>query len=613
LPDVPEFLLRKLFVTGSFKKAAGGFSFELNNSLMAVTIADLNVRVDGSAVAAEELFLQFQGQAEKSARIVSQEPPFLFPLALPLTVRVNAADQPVKKLTIEARTLEMGTLKFSIDPRPKRNSPVSESIRKIAASVRSAGLKRRVARDPQHPIYHFTPPSNWMNDPNGLVSWQGKTHLFYQYNPNAPVWGPPHWGHAVSPDLVHWKRLPIALSPKAGRPDQDGCWSGSAFLTEQGPEFVYTAVFPETVCLAKPDAAFRKLEPVGETPLISAPPAGMSVEGFRDPNLWKEGEKYYLSLGSGIKGKGGAVLLFESEDMRCWRYLHPLLQGDIRQTEPFPTGFMWECPQMFEIDGEAFLFVSGILEPGRQCVFYFQGRYANHKFSPRFQQIFDYSKHVFYAPLSFADDRSRRIMFGWLVEERQDAANQQAGWAGALSLPRWLRLDPDRNLLVDPVPELDGLHKRQILAYSGDLPEEYQDLSMGKSVLNIDLQSVIRSEQGGKVSLLLTETPELMERTLIEYDFASGTLSVDTWASSANPLCGGGLKEAPLRLKEGEALELRVLVDGSILEVYANHRVVISSRYYPSRITKNALFIAGSGPTVTVQSMQAWEMDSCLV
>jgi beta-fructofuranosidase len=149
------------------------------------------------------------------------------------------------------------------------------------------------------------------------------------------------------------------------------------------------------------------------------------------------------------------VLLYESEELHHWHYLHPLLQGDLRQTDPFPTGFMWECPQMFEIDGEYFLFISGMIAPGKQYTFYFHGNYADKHFIPHTQQFFDHGASEFYAPLSFLDDKNRRIMFGWLVEERNETATRKAGWAGVMSLPRWLRLSPERTLLVDPVPELN--------------------------------------------------------------------------------------------------------------------------------------------------------------
>ena len=127
-------------------------------------------------------------------------------------------------------------------------------------------------------------------------------------------------------DLVHWKRLPVAMAP---RTRQAGCgW----LLVRHGrrsrptvPLFFYTAVFPETVCLALPDDGLRKLYPSPRNPLIAAPPPGLEVEGFRDPCVWQEGKTWYMTVGSGIKGQGGAVLLYRSTDLIHWEYRYPLL------------------------------------------------------------------------------------------------------------------------------------------------------------------------------------------------------------------------------------------------------------------------------------------------
>src|SRR5918993_5945456 len=88
--------------------------------------------------------------------------------------------------------------------------------------------RQRLVEDPHRPLYHFLPASNWMNDPNGLIQWEGTYHLFYQTNPNGPIHGTIHWGHASSDDLVYWTDLPLALSPTPGGPDQEGCYSGCA-------------------------------------------------------------------------------------------------------------------------------------------------------------------------------------------------------------------------------------------------------------------------------------------------------------------------------------------------------------------------------------------------
>src|SRR6476620_4558988 len=113
-----------------------------------------------------------------------------------------------------------------------------------------SALRARLAADPLRPQFHLLPASNWMNDPNGPIYWKGKYHMFFQYNPNAAVWGDMHWNHAVSEDMVYWKHLPIALAPTPGGPDKDGCFTGSIVVEKGVPTMLYTGVNPEVQCYA---------------------------------------------------------------------------------------------------------------------------------------------------------------------------------------------------------------------------------------------------------------------------------------------------------------------------------------------------------------------------
>ncbi len=112
----------------------------------------------------------------------------------------------------------------------------------IGMDAAQAQSQPGLAQDPLRPQYHLMPPGNWMNDPNGPIWWKGKYHVFYQENPYAANWGQMHWGHAVSTDMVHWRHLPIALSPTPGGPDSDGCFSGSAVVNAGVPTIIYTGV-----------------------------------------------------------------------------------------------------------------------------------------------------------------------------------------------------------------------------------------------------------------------------------------------------------------------------------------------------------------------------------
>lgn len=198
------------------------------------------------------------------------------------------------------------------------------------------------------PVFHFTPPVGWLNDPNGFSLYQGKIHLFYQYHPYSTEWGSMHWGHSVSEDFVKWEELPVALAP-----DQDydaaGCFSGSAIETEDGHVLVYTGVVEKEKedgtreiiqhqCLAVGDGICY--EKVKDNPVIPACllPDDLSGTDFRDPKIWNEYGTYYLVAGCRNEKWDGRAVLFASEDLQSWRFLSVLADNRGKY------GKMWECP-----------------------------------------------------------------------------------------------------------------------------------------------------------------------------------------------------------------------------------------------------------------------------
>jgi beta-fructofuranosidase len=215
-------------------------------------------------------------------------------------------------------------------------------------------------QDPHRPAFHFLPEKHWMNDPNGLIQWKGQYHMFYQYNPHGAFHGTIHWGHAISRDLVHWEHLPIALAPTPDGVDKDGCWSGCAVNNNGAPTLLYTGVYPQVQCIAtsSDDLLTWQKHP---HPVITAPPPEIEVHAggeIRDPFVWKEKDQWYMLLGSRIEGAGGLILLYRSEDLLHWEYLHPLLTGDANQMEPFWTGTMWECPNFIDFGEKRTLIIS---------------------------------------------------------------------------------------------------------------------------------------------------------------------------------------------------------------------------------------------------------------
>jgi beta-fructofuranosidase len=404
-----------------------------------------------------------------------------------------------------------------------------------------------VFEDPHFPRYHFRPPKNWMNDPNGLIYWNGEYHMFYQYNPNAAFWGDMHWGHTVSADLVHWKPLPLALYPDKPY-DKDGVFSGCAVVHDGVPTLVYTGTKPETQCVATTSNNLREFHKIDKNPVISAPPT--KVTGFRDPCLWKEGDEWMMALGGGFPGVGGAILLYSSKDLVSWRYLHPLCEG-----EKSKTGHNWECPNFFALGDRHVLLISA--EPFRKVLF-FIGRYENRRFTPESEGVFDTGGSL-YAPQTFLDKENRRTLIGWLEETRPQAEFVKAGWSGVQSLPRVLTLRKDRTLGVEPHPNVRTIRE-----------------PWGKPGAQAEFEATF-SRTPAKAELHVGS-----ETLPIEY--TGGSLTVGTHSAS-------------LKLDAGEPLHLDIFVDHSVVEVFANGRVTMAIRVYPSM--SDPLRLDASGAKVT--------------
>lgn len=309
--------------------------------------------------------------------------------------------------------------------------------------------RRQKIDDPLRPSFHFTAPENWLNDPNGLIQWRGKYHLFYQHNPENPEWGQIHWGHAVSEDLVHWEDMPIALSPAPGTYDEGGIWSGCMVDDNGVATILYTGVrgdFHEeqTICIARSiDDNLRTWTKYDNNPLRIEMPADLTYCGFRDPYVWKQDGIWKMVIGAGAKNGAEAVLLYEGETLYDWRYIEPLYVND-EQNE-----HVYECPNFFKLGEKWVLLLS---QMPTSHVEYFVGIFWNNHFIVETHGFL--GNHPFYAPLTFEDDTGRRLMIGWLQENRSESDPQPEHWAGVMSVPMELMLLDNNQLVVTPVREI---------------------------------------------------------------------------------------------------------------------------------------------------------------
>ncbi len=473
-------------------------------------------------------------------------------------------------------------------------------------------FRRFFRDDPHRPLYHYLPPANWMNDPNGLIQWNGAYHLFYQYNPNGAFHGSIHWGHAVSYDLAHWEEWPIALTPTPGEHDQDGCWSGCAINHNGTPTLFYSGVHPQAVCMAISSDDLLTWQKHPGNPVIAGPPPDVDCDGeFRDPFVWQEPDGWYMLMGTRSAAVGGAVLLYRSNDLINWEYLHPLMRGDKYQTAPFRTGSIWECPNLVRLGDRHVLIVSFQDHESKRLLYtgFFLGDYKNRFFSPVKQGLVDYG-HSFYAPQAMADERGRQLMWGWLRENRPEAVQRQSGWSGVMSLPRVLSVAADDVLLMSPAPELEALRGAEFRLENVTIGPDTPDLltAVRGDTLEILLEAEFQSATA--VGLKLRCSPNKAEQTVISYDVRRQSLTVDASHSSLDPKLQPEPVTVSHPLPRPNLLTLRVFVDRSVIELFADARTCIISRVYPTQPDSTGLRLFTQNGSVTIRRLSVWPMNS---
>ncbi|GAC1349828.1 MAG: glycoside hydrolase family 32 protein [Ktedonobacteraceae bacterium] len=484
-------------------------------------------------------------------------------------------------------------------------------MRNSAASA--LAQRKELADDPHRPHYHFLPPANWMNDPNGLLQWKGQYHLFYQYNPYGPVHEQVHWGHAASSDLVHWTDLPIALTPTPGRADANGCWSGCAIDNLGTPTLLYSGVYPQVVCLATSADDLLTWDYYPGNPIIDGPPAELRARtggDFRDPFVWGENNYWYMLMGSSIRGVGGTILLYRSLDLTTWEYLHPLLVGDGSTFQPVWTGVVWECPNFLTFgDQRVLLFSVQAAEDKPLYSLYVTGAFQDEQFLPRTQAILVYGGY-FYAPQVLRDDQGRSVMWGWLMEGRSQSLSQEAGWAGVMSLPIIVAPLPGGGLSFEPAPELTTLREKQWHYEGVELSEARNSLHDDIRDDRLEMLAEFEPGQQCDFGVKLRCSPDGQEQTRVMYESESQQISIEREQSSVNPEVDRGDCSVVVEADAGELLTLHIFLDRSVLEVFVNGRCYLASRIYPQRRDSLGLELFARKGRVRVRSLDIWRLAS---
>lgn len=435
------------------------------------------------------------------------------------------------------------------------------------------------------PLFHLTPLVGWMNDPNGFSYYEGKFHLFYQYNPYATKWGPMHWGHAVSDDLVHWDYLPVAIAPDMPYDDGAGCFSGSAVSLPDGRHLLmYTGVSAggrsidglqvdrQVQCVAIGDGhEYEKFEgnPVIDQSML---PDGASDEHFRDPKVWQGDDgTYRCVVANRDSDKLGQVLLFSSADALHWEFERVLLKNDGNY------GMMWECPDFFELDGKWVLLVSpqDMLPSGHDFhggnnTICFVGHMDEETgaFVPEGVQSADHGID-FYATQTVLAPDGRRVMAAWMQNwDTIVSVGPEDRIFGQMTIPRELSV-VDGRLYQWPVRELEKRRSGRV-AYDGITISDGSIKLDGISGRCIDLTVTVKSanREDPYREFCLWFAQDESRHTSLRYRPAKGEVKINRTRS--------GSRRAILHHRkcivrgERDELSFRVILDRYSAEFFLN-------------------------------------------
>ena len=468
----------------------------------------------------------------------------------------------------------------------------------------------RAASDPDRPVYHFRCPARWMNDANGFIHHKEYYHIFYQFNPygDTPGWHGGMWGHARSRDLMHWEHLPVAILPPPGVARIN---SRCATVNGEGrPMAFFPAVFDAQGTLARQNMTREIWAAASDDDMIEwqfheanpimAPEThgGPRYDKWDAPYIFQENGRTLMVLSS-CHIKGRFVLpLYETTDPRMvrWEYRGIIFERDLAGARRY-----LECPMIFK-DGERWAITSC---PHGASMDYYAGTFdlGKLKFEVTGEGILQYGgspdarrpdggiDRGFAGTSMNYDQQSRCLLLGW-----QSGFKPQRGWNGCLGLPRVLTIGPDGCPRQQPVPEVEVLRDEHFRLDNLAL-DSRTEAPKGVRGDTLEILAVVEPDDAKACGLKVRCGNDGSRGVEIRYDGRMLTLNLDR------------VTEVPLELGRGEnALELRVFLDKSVMEIFANGGRMSASRViYPPREDR-ALALFAEGGTATVRSLDVWQM-----
>lgn len=483
-------------------------------------------------------------------------------------------------------------------------------------------------REPHRPQFHFSPQKGWMNDPNGLVYFDGEYHLYYQYNPDSTVWGPMHWGHAVSSDLVHWQHLPVAISP-----DEKGyIFSGSVIVDEHNslsmmrfdPEnkllvAIYTyhnmdyeragRTDRESQAIAISRDKGRSWKKFSGNPVLK----NKGDVNFRDPKVF-----WYEPFGRWVMALavGDHLEIYSASDPRHWT-----LESSFGKKEGAHGG-VWECPDLFPLktpDGQEKWVLIQNMNPGAlnggSGTQYFIGQFDGKTFkndNPPEQVLWlDYGPDNYAGVTYYNAPDNRRIYIGWMSNWGDYAERvPTTPWRSAMTVPRELRLintPQGLRLAQEPVKELETLRGKE---FAIPTKKFHKNLRINSYAVEQELELNFDLKNSSARDLGFTLSNARGEKLLVGYDRRQHVFYIDRRKSGITDFSTKFPEKYTAPLAETDTLKIHALIDASSVEIFVNDgALAMTAIFFPHEDFTHLNLFTEDG-TAQILPSKGWTLQS---
>ena len=473
------------------------------------------------------------------------------------------------------------------------------------------------------PKYHASVRSGWGNDPNGMIYYNGKAHLFFQHYPHAPEWGIMHWGHFTTEDFVHWKEEPIALYPDQEYEQDLGCWSGTSIEIDGRLYLAYTCSRPgmQRQCFAWSEDGGMTFQKFEENPVVTAEQmnGGFSAGDFRDPKVFRHEDSYYMIAGTRLFRKGmhtcGNLVLMRSQDLKAWSFVGVMLhQQDGFPSEYFNLDGCYECPDRILSNGKEILLSSPQCLPqmgnryqNKHCVVYISGQtdFETGRFHIDEYQDLD-SGFDLYAPQTMTLPDGRIIMIAWKEMWARTHYTKEQGFVGTYTLPRELEYR-DGRLYQYPVREIEQFRGAKTQLEQIRLHDGGFEIS-GFEGNVYELNLTMKREDAARMGVRILKGPD--HETCIYLDALERTVVFDR-TKGGREIRGEEADNCVRKcdIERIDTVDLRIFVDVTSVEVFVDGgRYTFTGNVYPEEGDRGIEFFAQGGSCIIEKAVR-YELD----